>query len=129
MNHIKLNKTVQIGWLVSFAVIGILCIFNLGFFIYGLLLTFFLGINQLWVAVFNWIRYKNKSKFNLHLVISIVYLVVLLWLNLSGIGIESNLLVNSILIIIPSVLSIYFWYLTFSDSSSFYTIEHNAFDL
>ncbi|MEY2924093.1 MAG: hypothetical protein RLZZ337_641, partial [Bacteroidota bacterium] len=82
-----------------------------------------------WVAVFNWIRYKNKSKFNLHLVISIVYLVVLLWLNLSGIGIESNLLVNSILIIIPSVLSIYFWYLTFSDSSSFYTIEHNAFDL
>lgn len=130
MKNLTLNKGIQLLWFLLLAIVILFALLiDLGFIVYGLFLFFLIGVNQFGVSSIRFIVERKNSEYRYHFFVSSIYLIILVLLNFSGIGIESNKLIYYPLVAIPAGLAIYFWYLTFRKSEEITTQNHNVFDL
>ena len=134
----QLNYYLQVFWILAIVMlVGIQLVYFQNSFdeiiIFYLLLAFFMGLNHIIASIIHVFRYQSDSVLKYHLVATISLFLLWTTIGLSGLNAYfDNLRGFQVMLLVwipPGVLTIYFWYITYTEFSIRKSTTHSYLDL
>ena len=134
----QINYYIQIFWILAVAMLlGIQLFYQNGrldeLILPYLLFAFFMGLNQLITSLVHVLKHSNQSALRYHLILSFIFLAVSAIIGTSEL---KNFLegweMEQVMVVFwipPGLLTLYFWYLTFTEFNLSPNTNHSYLDL